>query len=266
VEKGATKVTFTVTYPEKGRGAWPAAGTGGTLSADGKAYGRYYRKQYSKKGYNNPVKTPGRVAYNAVLNETEVSINDYAVYKAIQSIQRWVGAPTTGLFDAATKDAVIDWQTEKGLTADGIFGPATSRALVEPVILSQATLLDKDHPILGKVAVGFVSWESGWDFGAVGGLTPEDLGLFQINGPAHPSMSVDQRLSILPSVQYGLNLIRSNLAEFEYDLDAGIAAYNLGKQGARDWIAAGRPDVWERVGKSTDVRRYIDAIKKGAGL
>lgn len=263
-------MTFGITYPEKGRGAWPAAGTGGTLSADGKAYGRYYRKQFSKPGYKNPVLTPGRVAYNAVLNDTLVSIDHYAVYKAIQSVQRWIGTPVTGLFDVHTRDAVKEWQTEKGLKADGIFGPATARQLVEPVILSQAKVIDPNHEILGQVAVGFCAWESGFDFGAVGGATPEDLGLFQINGPSHPSMSVDQRLTILPSIQYGLGLIRSNLAEFEYDLDAGIAAYNLGKQGAKNWIADGRPDVWVRtvdgVEKTTDVRRYINAIKKGAGL
>jgi hypothetical protein len=259
-------MTFLITYPEKGRAAWPAAGTGGTLSADGKAYGRYYRKQFAKKGYNNPILTPGRVAYNAVLNETEVSIDYYAVYMAIKSVQRWVGAPVTGLFDKATKDAVVQWQAEKGLTQDGIFGPATARALVEPVILSEAKKLDANHPILGQVAVGFCAWESGFDFGAVGGATPEDLGLFQINGPSHPSMSVDQRLTILPSIRYALELIKSNLDEFPNDLDAGIAAYNLGKQGAKDWIADGKPDVWVRDGKSTDVRKYINAIKKGAGL
>lgn len=263
-------MTFMVTYPAKGRGAWPSAGTGGTLSADGKTYGKYYRKKFFKKGYASQVLVPGRVAYDAVLNETEVSIDDYAVYKAIQGFQRWVGAPSTGLFDSATKEAVMEWQTDNNLVPDGIFGPATARKLFEPIIVSQAKAIDPEHPILGALGVGFCNWESGWDPGAVGGASPQDLGLFQINGPSHPDMSVDARLTPIKSIRYGLNLILSNLKEFEFDTDAGIAAYNLGKGGARQWIAAGRPDVWTRtvdgVERTTDVRRYINEIKKGAGL
>lgn len=263
-------MTFELIYPEKGRGAWPSSGIGGTLSADGKAYGRYYRKKFFKKGYDSKVLVPGRIAYIAVSTEQPVSINDYAVYKAIQGFQRWVGTPATGLYEAATKDAVVEWQIRKGLVADGIFGPATARTLIEPIIRSEANKIDSEHPILGALGVGFCSWESGFDLGAVGGTSPEDLGLFQINGPSHPSMSVDARLTPILAIRYGLELIESNLAEFEFDVDAGIAAYNLGKAGARQWIAAGRPDVWTRVvdgvEKTVDVRRYINEIKKGAGL
>jgi peptidoglycan hydrolase-like protein with peptidoglycan-binding domain len=245
-------------------------GTGGTLSADGKAYGRYYRKQFAKKGFTNPVLTPGRVGYNAVLLEQPVSIDYYAVFKAVQGFQRWMGTPATGLFDRTTRDAVKVWQGEQGLVQDGIFGPATARKLFEPVILSEAKKLDPEHATLGAITVGHCNWESGWDPGAVGGVSPQDLGLFQINGPSHPEMSVDQRLTPLPSIKWAVNFVRGNLAEFDYDTDAGIAAYNLGKGGTRNCIKDGRPDIWTRTvdGKesTTEVRRYINEIKKGAGL
>jgi hypothetical protein len=215
-------------------------------------------------------KRPGKTAYDAVVQDTAVSIDDYAVYKAVQGIQRWVGAPVTGMFDKYTGEHVKEWQAEEGLTADGVFGPAAARHLFEPVILKEANSQDPGHETLGNICVGVCNWESGWDLGAVGGLTPVDLGLFQINGPSHPSMSVDDRLTPLKSIKYGVSLVRSNLLEFNYDTDAGIAAYNLGKQGALDWIKAGRPDVWVRTvdgeQRSTDVRKYIDAIKKGGGL
>lgn len=264
-------MTFGITYGEKGRGAWPKLGTGGTLSADGKSYGRYYRKKYYVKGYDSQVLMPGRVAYNAIAFDQSVSIDYYAVYKAVQGFQRWMGAPVTGLFDAATKEAVLDWQSDNGLVTDATFGPATARKLFEPIILSEAKKLDANHPILGAVTVGHCNWESGWDPGAVGGASPQDLGLFQINGPSHPDMSVDMRLTPLPSIKWAVKFVQGNLAEFDYDTDSGIAAYNLGKQGTRDWIADGRPDLWthdnaDGVEVTTDVRRYINEIKKGAGL
>ena len=259
-------MTFGITYPEKGRGAWPKTGAGGTLTADGSALGKYYRKPKLKSGQ----KRPGKLAYDAIVADYATDINAYAVYKAVQGIQRWIGAPVTGMFDKYTGEHLREWQAEEGLPVDGVFGPAAARHLFEPVIIRQAELIDPGHPTLGKIAVGHCNWESGWDHGAVGGASPEDLGLFQINGPSHPSQSVDERLTPLSSIKYGVALVQGNLLAFNYDEDAGIAAYNLGKQGARNWISDGRPDVWVRtvdgVEKSTDVRRYINEIKRGAGL
>lgn len=256
-------MTFEIVYGETGRGAWPAkTGRGGTLNSSGTGPGPYYRK----RRWGSSAKLVGKVGADAVKNQQPVSIDYYAVYKAVQTIQRWLGAEADGVYGRETKNVVKQWQSEMNLKADGVFGPTAARALFEPVILREASKADPGSAVLGPIVVGHISWESGFDPGAVGGVSPHDLGLCQINGIAHPDMSVDKRLTSLPSIKWAVDFVKSNLDEFPNNLDAGIAAYNLGKGGARSWVRAGSPDVWERDGKTTDVRRYVDEIKSRAGL
>lgn len=47
----------------------------------------------------------------------------------VVALQTRLGLDPTGIFDAATRDAIITFQTQTGLDADGIVGPATLRAL-----------------------------------------------------------------------------------------------------------------------------------------
>src|SRR5690349_7595223 len=47
----------------------------------------------------------------------------------VEQVQRWLGLTPDGIYGPATKRAVKRFQRRRGLTVDGIVGPATWRAL-----------------------------------------------------------------------------------------------------------------------------------------
>ena len=51
--------------------------------------------------------------------------NDPDEQEAIKELQEFFGVPVTGKYDQATKDAVVKYQKERGLSADGDAGPNT---------------------------------------------------------------------------------------------------------------------------------------------
>lgn len=252
-------MTVALVYPENGRGAWSYKKPfGGTLSSDGREFGQYYRLDGVGR------RKVGKVAFDAVEDGDEVSINHYAVYRAVAGIQREVGVEQTGVFDKITSDAVKRWQISQDLLADGIYGRISARRMWVPIAIETAEAKDEAHPDLVQLVLGHISWESLWDPGAVGGLTPTDLGLGQINGPAHPDLTADQRLDPRFAIKWVVNFVDSNLVAMNYVIRDAVAAYNLGQGGARQWITAGRPDVWTRVvdgvSVTTAVKKYIDSV------
>lgn len=253
-----------IVYPVRGRGAWAYRKPyGGTLSSDGREFGQYYRLNGEGR------RKVGKIAADAVVDGDEVSINHYAVYRAVMGIQRELNVPQTGTFDKITSDALKTWQVQNDLAADGIFGRISAKKMFVPIAKAAAAAKDSAHPELADLVLGHISWESLWDPGAVGGLTPSDLGLCQINGPAHPDLSEDERLDPRFAIKWVVNFVQSNLEAMGYNVRDAVAAYNLGQGGARSWIRAGRPDVWTREVTladgtkkvvSTDVKAYIDNV------
>ena len=251
-------MTAILSYPADGRGAWPGNGAGGTLRADGTGPGRYYRT-----GAGQPsLGIPGR---SADRDGTECSINEYAVWRAAMGVQtelrdRGFSLTVDGIWGPGTDAAVKKFQVAQGLTADGVFGPMSARAMFEPIARKLCTAVDSAHAqMLTRVVIGTITWESGWDPGAVGS-DPNDVGLGQINGPANPTLSLNERLSPKTALPWITRFCSGNLTYFRYDLDAGIAAYNLGRGGASKWVAAGKPNTFLVNGKPRDVRRYINEI------
>lgn len=99
--------------------------------------------------------------------------------KAIQNELRYFGYKTTrtdGIFDSTTDKDLRAFQASKSLTVDGIFGPASARALFGHRI----SVEQQNFYIPNDYLFGLVDLESNFDPGAVG-ANGYDSGLCQIN-------------------------------------------------------------------------------------
>lgn len=246
-------MAFTLDYAVPGRGSWNNTGRGGTLGLDGAGSGPFYRSPAT------PMPMTGTTGSRALAAGDTCHINDYATFMAVKAIQNELGMLKDGKFGSMTGAAVKRFQESKGLVADGIYGPVSGREMFRPVALRAARDVSTDVR-LTEMVMGHVGWESGWDPGAVGGTTPQDLGLGQINGPAHKDMSVEVRLDPRQALPWVARFIQSNLAAMNNVERDGIAAYNLGVGGARDWVTLGRPRMY----KNRDVWHYIEMVLAAA--
>lgn len=239
--------TLSLIYPDHGRGAWSS--TGGTLRSNGLAPGSFYRSPVA------PMPMPGLVGYKAVQASGSCDINSYSVYMGVRGIQRELGVTEDGLFGDDTATALKAWQAAHSLEADGIFGPSSAKAMFTPVASSIAASISTNS-VVSRLTLAHVGFESGWDPGAVGYVEPRDLGLGQINGPAHADLTPQFRLTPRYALGFVANFVYDNLEAMLWNERDAIAAYNLGVGGARSWVRAGRPDVW----RGTNVKQYIDGV------
>jgi hypothetical protein len=249
-----TSPPVTLITPATGRGAWPSKGTGGTLSLSGLLPGPFYRAPFAPG-----VDMPGHAAWIALRLGAPVQLADYAVHLAIKAIQLKCGMIGDGLFGPNTRDAVADYQAKAGLVKDGIVGPATTKAMFKPMIDLAAGKISDAHPRLAFLLGGLFCYVSGFEPAAVGVTTTVELVLLVIFGPAHPTLTVEQRLDPAVAITFGAKLVESNLDSLRVETDA-IAAFNLGQAGARNWVMALRPQYWG----STDVPLYISRVLAAA--
>jgi soluble lytic murein transglycosylase-like protein len=138
-------------------------------------------------------------------------------------------------------------------------GPETSQALFSPDIKARCKKLGWADP---AVVCGVIKNESNFDPGAVGFVDDSDLGLAQINGPAHPDSSEGERLQPIYSIDFVIGYL-ANATKALRDEDLAIASYNLGLGGARTWDKAGRPNPYAPApgAPARDVEAYIQRIK-----
>lgn len=253
-----------VTLPAAGggRGAFPSNGRGGTLDSTGMKPGRFYRSR--SVSAPKTVLAPGLVGFRAARDATEVSVNDYAVYRGVMFLQKAFGEPVVdGILGPKTDAKIKAWQATKGLKQDGVYGPATARMLLTPEVVKAAKEVDPTHESdLVKIVTGTITYESAWDHSAIGVQDPHDMGIAQVHLPIHTALSVDDALDPLIAIPWMTRFIDSNLSRMNYNVRDAVAAYNLGVGGARLWIADGRPDMWQPSYSSVprDVKRYIDNI------
>lgn len=237
-----------------GRGAWPNNGSGGTKKyKDANSPGPYYFVGTGAKGSGT------RTA------------NEHAVHLAVKAYQRALNRriesslEATGVYTPVMAELVKDFQaTQDGLQVWGGIGPDTSRALLRPDIEKEIT--NHTNPkITVNVVSGTVNHESMWDAGAVGFADDHDLGLAQINGPAHPTMSFTERMQPKVAFEFVVNYYENALDKLDDNLRDAVAAYNLGIGGARRWISQGRPEWYTPAGSSVprNVAVYIDKILAG---
>jgi peptidoglycan hydrolase-like protein with peptidoglycan-binding domain len=217
----------------------------------------------------------GSATNKALASGKAVNINDYAVLRAVVAIQREVGADPDGIFGPDTGKKLTAWQSSHGVGADGVFGQGSSKAMFMPMLERAVKSIENPHKDLLRVARGHTWSESSLDPGCVGPSTPEDLGLCQINGRWHPDMTAEARLDPDTALRWQANFVQQNIASMSGNVRDGIAAYLLGVGGAKQWVGAGRPDVWTRVidvgqgvkqNVSTPVKQYVDTVWANGAL
>jgi len=244
----------------QGRGAWPSSGTGGTLKSSKGVIspGPYYMLHPDVKK---------RIGYQQTKDRSigkPLALNQSAVWHGVIGIQALLNRytikdiPLSGIYDDATFKSAVYFQGKNNLAPDGVIGKKTMQALLLPLVKERANKVDVGYiPIFGILVN-----EGALDPGAVGGVDPDDLGLAQINLPSHPEISVSEAFCPSFATNFVTNYYKNSLDEFNGDIGAAIASYNLGISGTRQWIAAGSPDVWTPPWAKgpRDVRKYINRI------
>lgn len=246
-----------------GRGEWSASGVGGTLNIKGTDGGPFYR-------------TPATGTNWIGKDIDSTDPNERAVKGAVKAwqaaVNRRLGTHiyVDGIYGPQTETAIKTFQSVVGEVADGAIGPKTSKALLLPDLQKTVRNYQTAYPghavISWQIICGVISNESAWDAGSVGYVDDQDLGLAQINGPAHTQYTEAQRLDPLVAFAFVFNYLRASIDTAKIvTIDDAIASYNLGVGGAGKWIDAGRPDIWRPTATSAprDVRGYIDRIKSG---
>jgi hypothetical protein len=241
----------------RGRGAWNRFGVGGTLTrtSDGRVVpGRWYLATRGDQMIQLRVFRQLRLG-------TTPAPDDLAVFLGAKAIQKLLGfnlSGQDGLIGPLTDGRIRDTQRGLKVKVDGLIGPNTMKSLLMPLVMDAG----KRHGVRWQVLCGKLHNEGNWDPGAVGANDPDDLGLSQINIRAHPHVSPEEAFDPHFAIDFGARFMAQNLATFNGNERDAIAAYNLGAGGTRQWISAGRPDVWQGSWMSSprNVKAYIDRI------
>lgn len=192
-------------------------------------------------------------------SQPEVDFSHRAVWHGVKNLQQRINKigytpklVVDGHFGATTNAAALWAQKKLGVVVDGQVGPRTCAALFWPAIYSIAAKSHPDLPILGQYIGGIAMHESGFDTGAVGFSTPDDWGVVQINGPANPTMTEDQRFDYHTAFQYAVDRIAAAYATY-HNWDYAIASY-ASPLWAQQWAKTG-------IAPNPDVVKYVDYVK-----
>lgn len=149
---------------------------------------------------------------------------------------------TTPFFGAAMRDRTKEFQLayKIGLKADGtptgVIASGTARKLFKKRIW------DSSHRanVPGLYLCKQINLESGFDPAAIGNVDPRDRGLAQINSYWHPDVSDEEAFNPAYSITWAANYLGANFLALG-DIEAAVAAHNVGRFYARTWLAAGKP-------------------------
>jgi hypothetical protein len=119
-----------------------------------------------------------------------LSFSQVAVCYGVATIKKRVNAvlgtstltPTNYFYGFSTASEVAKAQKILNVTADGVVGPQTARALLVPLVKTA----EANHHIPDHLLCATMDLESNFDPGGQGDGTPFDLGLEQINTKVYP--------------------------------------------------------------------------------
>jgi soluble lytic murein transglycosylase-like protein len=171
------------------------------------------------------------------------------------------GLDTESLFfGAAAKARTTEFQVDVGLKGDGVIGPTTARRLFKKRIWDAAHTSNVPALMLCKQ----LNLESGFDPAAVGYVDPRDRGLAQINSYWHPEIDDAKAFDPAFSIPWAANYLGENIKALG-DTDAGLAAHNVGRFYARQWLEANKPvsGLYTVEGKdyAAIITKYLQLLK-----
>ena len=190
--------------------------TGGPLGA---AWTSWYR-------YKDSAEPGTPKAYALVALKRELAYRGYGQGLNTESL----------FFGAAARDRTKDFQDAMALNVDGVIGPTTARKLFKKRIWDAGHKYNINSLMLCKQ----LNLESGFDPAAVGYVDPRDRGLAQINSYWHPEVSDEEAFDPAFSIPWAAKYLSDNMKALG-DLDAALAAHNVGRYYAKQWLDAGKP-------------------------
>jgi hypothetical protein len=144
-------------------------------------------------------------------------------------------------YGTAMKAQVLAWQKQatwigQALIPDGVIGPRTAGSLWHKRALWLEQRFGIPHNWLAKLK----SLESNNDPVAQGFVDPADEGIVQINLHFNPSIAVDQAWDPAWALEFAAGRLKDAIA-YCADEEGGVAAWNIGRYTAKQWVAAGKP-------------------------
>lgn len=230
--------------------------------------GIFGRRAWTKAGIGDDYRYHYRPGVK-VGEEAEKSLDHWAVSAGVYGIQArlvalgFLKAPVRGSFGYGLRTAVIAFQKDAGIEADGTVGISDARALWTPVI----DAAESDHSIPDHWVRGQINGESSLDPGALGwqiyypDFRGVDRGMGQINSEAHPEITWGQSYQPWTAIEWTAKRLRDSFDTFQRQFpktpvatlwEAAVCAHNS-PVAAYDWLKTGTP--------SPDARKYVDLIK-----
>lgn len=157
--------------------------------------------------------------------------------------------------------ALRTFQKQHDLVVDGVLGSGTARVLFHKRFLAICAQYGIPNELVAKIK----TLESSNDPVAQGWVDIDDEGCMQINLHFNPSITQDEAWDPPFAGDYGGKQLASAIIYCDHDLDGGVAAWNIGRYYAKQWVEAGKPvsggpiigqdDAWARATK------YVALVK-----
>lgn len=156
-------------------------------------------------------------------------------------------------FGSNMRKRTVAFQKAQGIAADGVIGPTTARHLFRfyaYALESGGTVEIPDHLLIKQGGA-----ESGHDPVAQGFDDPEDEGEVQLHMPFYKGVTLAQAWS----PPFAFDELSSSLKTFYVDeaadWDGAVAHWNVGTEGALEWVKAGKPatGVWITLADGTKI-------------
>lgn len=182
--------------------------------------------------------------------------------RAIQTAVNAEGYPAVldvdGMYGPMTEAGVKWFQSEHGLSADGVAGAETCLRLWHQAVMDAAD----ESGVYAKILYGQMLNESSGDPGACGYHHEPDRGLVQINTAMFTGISLAEAHDTVFALRWSAKLLRASLVKYadkpDIAMDCAVLAHKSPAGAATLYRTGDYPNP--------DHKTYVDAIRRDADL